>query len=127
MAMDNGKRLKPLYTGLRKVITKSRFLGAKIPAPPPDERSRLIAEVAHATQGATEAIARAQREVDLLKEFRTRLISDVVTGKLDVCEAAARLPEESIEGDDPFDDTTRDGEEDDDSAAESGPEDGDDG
>ena len=28
-----------------------------------------------------------------LREFRTRLIADVVTGKLDVREAAARLPE----------------------------------
>ena len=27
-------------------------------------------------------------------EYRTRLIADVVTGKLDVREAAARLPEE---------------------------------
>ena len=30
----------------------------------------------------------------LLREYRTRLIADVVTGKLDVREAAARLPDE---------------------------------
>ena len=29
----------------------------------------------------------------LLREYRTRLIADVVTGKLDVREAAAALPE----------------------------------
>jgi type I restriction enzyme S subunit len=34
------------------------------------------------------------REINLLGEFRTRLIADVVTGKLDVREAAARLPDE---------------------------------
>ena len=36
----------------------------------------------------------ADREIDLLREYRTRLIADVVTGKLDVREAAARLPDE---------------------------------
>ena len=39
------------------------------------------------------AISRIEREIDLLREYRTRLIADVVTGKLDVREAAARLPE----------------------------------
>ena len=33
--------------------------------------------------------------VDLIREFRTRLVADVVTGKLDVREAAAKLPDES--------------------------------
>ena len=36
----------------------------------------------------------AEREISLLREYRTRLIADVVTGKLDVREAAARLPPE---------------------------------
>jgi type I restriction enzyme S subunit len=40
---------------------------------------------------------RAQGEIALLREFRTRLIADVVTGKLDVREAAARLPDEADE------------------------------
>jgi type I restriction enzyme S subunit len=35
----------------------------------------------------------------LFREYRTRLISDVVTGKLDVREAAARLPVEVDEPD----------------------------
>ena len=39
------------------------------------------------------SISRAQRQIDLLREYRTRLIADVVTGKLDVREAAAALPE----------------------------------
>ena len=37
---------------------------------------------------------RAQEEIALLREYRTRLIADVVTGKLDVREAAAQLPDE---------------------------------
>lgn len=42
------------------------------------------------------AIARAQRQIELLEEYRTRLIADVVTGKVDV-RAAAALPEEEDE------------------------------
>ena len=36
-----------------------------------------------------------EREIELLREYRTRLVADVVTGKLDVREAAARLPDEA--------------------------------
>ena len=39
--------------------------------------------------------SRLEREIELLREYRTRLIADVVTGKLDVREAAARLPQEA--------------------------------
>ena len=39
------------------------------------------------------AVAQAAHEISLLSEYRTRLIADVVTGKLDVREAAAGLPE----------------------------------
>lgn len=35
----------------------------------------------------TAATARAQREIELLSEYRTRLIADVVTGQVDVREA----------------------------------------
>ena len=41
------------------------------------------------------AISRLEREIDLLREYRTRLVADVVTGKLDVREAAKRLPDEA--------------------------------
>jgi type I restriction enzyme S subunit len=43
------------------------------------------------------AIERVSGEVDLLREYRTRLIADVVTGKLDVREAAAKLPDAAVE------------------------------
>jgi type I restriction enzyme S subunit len=43
----------------------------------------------------SELINRARGEISLLREYRTSLIADVVTGKLDVREAAARLPDEA--------------------------------
>lgn len=42
------------------------------------------------------AISRLEREILLLREYRTRLVADVVTGKLDVREAAAKLPDEPL-------------------------------
>ena len=41
------------------------------------------------------SILRAQRQISLCNEYRTRLIADAVTGKLDVREAAAELPDEA--------------------------------
>ena len=38
-------------------------------------------------------IARTEREIALMQEYRTRLTADIVTGKLDVREAAAKLPD----------------------------------
>jgi len=45
------------------------------------------------------AITRTEREIVLLREYRTRLIADVVTGKLDVREAARNLPDDVEETD----------------------------
>ena len=40
------------------------------------------------------ATDQSKRQIDLLRDFRTRLIADVVNGKLDVRKAAGALPEE---------------------------------
>ena len=61
--------------------------------PPIDEQQQVLAHLDRTTKKPSEAIDRAHREISLLREYRTRLIADVVTGKLDVREAAAELPE----------------------------------
>ena len=43
----------------------------------------------------TTPFAKPHRQIKLIQEYRTRLISDVVTGKLDVREAAANLPDDT--------------------------------
>jgi type I restriction enzyme S subunit len=48
-------------------------------------------------QARNTAITRTDREIALMQEYRTRLTADIVTGKLDVREAAAKLPE-GLEG-----------------------------
>jgi type I restriction enzyme S subunit len=57
----------------------------------------LVERVMHETKLQKSAINRADREIALIREYRTRLVADVVTGQLDVREAAAELPEEPDE------------------------------
>jgi type I restriction enzyme S subunit len=71
-----------------------QFLRIAVVCPPAEEQRAILEHVASETTEAASAITIALREIDLLREFRTRLIVDVVTGKLDVREAAARLPDE---------------------------------
>jgi type I restriction enzyme S subunit len=62
--------------------------------PSRSEQDAIVGAVEAAHVGPNNAIARACDEIALLREYRTRLIADVVTGKLDVREAAARLPDQ---------------------------------
>ena len=88
LALDNNKLLKPLYSGLRKTIPKSSFLSAKIALPTKEEQASIVEHLDNATADIDASIARARREVELMEEYRTRLIADVVTGKIDVRDAA---------------------------------------
>ena len=76
-----------------------QFIGnMKQPVPPLTEQTAIVAYLDKATADIDTAMARAHRQIELLQEYRTRLIADVVTGKLDVREAAAELPEEDGPG-----------------------------
>lgn len=66
----------------------------KIAVPPLSEQVNLLECISNETHSLNTMISRTEREIDLLREYRTRLIADVVTGKLDVREAAALLPDE---------------------------------
>ncbi len=60
-----------------------------IPAPPKDEQEAIARYLSDESNDLDTAIDRARRQIGLLREYRERLISDVVTGKLDVREARA--------------------------------------
>jgi type I restriction enzyme S subunit len=93
IAMDDQKALSPLYSGLRNTIPKPTFLGIKTPIPPTHERAEILKAVKERTASLDATIARTEREIALMQEYRTRLTADVVTGKLDVRPAAAQLPD----------------------------------
>ena len=93
IAMDDRKLLSPMYSGLRNTIPKNRLLGTKTPIPPHDERVAIVEHIRTATRCVQRSIRQARRAVQLLQEYQTRLMVDVVTGRLDVRAAAAHLPD----------------------------------
>ncbi|WP_294535832.1 restriction endonuclease subunit S [uncultured Rhodoblastus sp.] len=82
--------------GRNRPLNIRTLLKEKIPVPPQSEQSRLVDLVAQEKRLADSIARFAER----LREFRARLIADVVTGKLDVRAVAASLPEVA----DPIDD-----------------------
>ena len=86
-------------------------LGAALIVMPPDVEQALIEDhVLTASEEIDAALETAKSEIILLREYRTRLIADVVTGKLDVRDAAVSLPEEpgDLEQGDELEDTMAD-------------------
>ncbi len=65
-------------------ITCEELKRFKIAIPPTPEQEALLKHVQTETRTLITAIARLEREIELLREYRTRLVADVVTGKLDV-------------------------------------------
>ena len=80
-------------------LTFDNFCAVDLPFPPAEEQRKIAVALRAATADISAAIARARRQIELVQEYRTRLIADVVTGKLDVREAAAQLPDETDDQD----------------------------
>ena len=90
--IDLGLIAKP---GPVPAISESEVGDIRVALPSSTEQSAIVEYVEKATASIDAAITRTRRQIDLLHEYRTRLIADVVTGKLDVREAAAQLPDEA--------------------------------
>jgi type I restriction enzyme S subunit len=74
-------------------VTKPELGSVCVPLPPPEEQEIISNWLGAQVARLNAIIECAQLEIALIQEFRTRLIADVVTGKLDVRAAAASLPE----------------------------------
>ena len=85
-------------------LTQDRLMGIAIAVPSRDEQDEVMALLKDETVRLTDAVTQAHQEIALASEYRTRLIADVVTGKLDVREAATSFPEtDPLTADDPSD------------------------
>jgi len=74
-------------------LRPQHFKIIEFPCPPLSEQAAIVDRCRTQTKKIDLAIETIETEILLLKEYRTRLISDVVTGKLDVREEASKLPE----------------------------------
>lgn len=80
-----GDGMSPLYT--------STLMSMKMPLPPLDEQRAIAGVISADTAKFNRQIALTSREIQLLREFQTRLVADVVTGQVDVRAIAATLPD----------------------------------
>jgi type I restriction enzyme S subunit len=72
----------------------SRLANLVVALPPIALQRQIVGHLKAVLPEIDTAISRAKRAIELVREYRTRLVADVVTGKLDVREAAAQLPDE---------------------------------
>lgn len=88
------KRTKGIVQGFWRLYTDD-FYAISLPVPPAEEQARIVDFLDRRFSVLDDSAKSLEREISLLHEYRTRLICDVVTGKLDVREIAAQLPDES--------------------------------
>lgn len=77
-------------------LTYGNFRMVDLPLLPLPEQKEIAAYIESATRALALSITRTEREIALMQEYRTRLTADIVTGKLDVREAVAKLPEQPV-------------------------------
>jgi type I restriction enzyme S subunit len=73
------------------------LMNTKVPIPPREKQTAIVAYLDGELPEITHQLSRYEREISLLREFQTRLVADVVIGKLDVRDVAAQLPDEPEE------------------------------
>lgn len=99
------KQLELILVGSTfKRINVAQIKALIAPIPPRQEQDAIAHYLGEELRVLENASSRLESEITFLREYRTRLISDVVTGKLDVREAATGLPDE-IKSDDAQDAT----------------------
>ena len=85
--MGRGITIMHIYARELKYLT--------VALPPISEQVAIVEYLDRVTAKIDIAVAGAERQIELLNEYRTRLIADVVTGKLDVRDATPPRPPQS--------------------------------
>jgi type I restriction enzyme S subunit len=91
-------------SGTMPKISQRHIRTWRVLVPPLEEQRSIVETIENSTKNINDAMIRTKTEISLLREYHVRMITDVVTGKIDVREAAARLPAET-EDQEPLDET----------------------
>ena len=70
-------------------LSQASIKSIRIPLPSLAEQEAIACFLARTVADVASAVAKTQRQIDLIRDYRTRLIADVVTGKLDVRKSSA--------------------------------------
>jgi len=86
-----------LYGGTKDGLSLNDVKNYPMLLPPRDKQNRIVEHLERSLTAVDRAIRRTRREINLIREYRTRLISDVVTGKIDVRHLAPSPGSEDLE------------------------------
>lgn len=81
------KAARGIVIGFMRLYTPD-FFNISCLCPPAAEQEEIMRFIDAEVHKVSQAIAKIEREIELINEYRITLISDVVTGKIDVREAA---------------------------------------
>ena len=83
-SMDAKKLFNGMGTGIRLTLGFGELKKQQIPIPPKDEQDLIVKNIKAKTSKIEEYITALKSEIAQMQEYKQRLISDVVTGKMKV-------------------------------------------
>ena len=92
LSLDNAKALKPLYSGLRKVIPFPSFMAIKFPVPPRREQDQIVSYLDWQISKINHMIHGLQKQIKLLEERKVTLINNAVTKGIDPTVPVQNIP-----------------------------------
>lgn len=92
LSLDNAKALKPLYSGLRKVIPFPSFMAIKFPVPPRREQDQIVRYLDWQISKINHMIHGLQKQIKLLEERKVTLINNAVTKGIDPTVPVQNIP-----------------------------------
>ena len=84
-AMDSMKLFHGMGTGIRLTLSFKELKKQILPVPPIEEKRAIVMFINDKTSKIDKLIANVTKEIECIKEYKQRLISDVVTGQIKVC------------------------------------------
>lgn len=79
LALDNGKMLRPLYTGLRKTININTFQSTKVPVPPREEQDQIVRFLDWKVSNINKLINIKKKEIKAIDALKRSTVSHAIT------------------------------------------------
>lgn len=79
LALDNGKMLRPLYTGLRKTININTFQSTKVPVPPREEQDQIVRFLDWKISNINKLINIKKKEIKAIDALKRSMVSHAIT------------------------------------------------
>ncbi len=84
-SMDSMKLFHGMGTGIRLTLSFKELKKQMIPIPPQSEQNAVVEFIKDKEAKFNALTSKLQQEIESIKEYKQRLISDVVTGQIKVC------------------------------------------